>query len=70
MKHLRENNESYLSHLRFAGGIGLSLMLRGIIFLMHGLIPFIEIPKSLNIESTQKKLIMWHEHTQKRLKKQ
>ena len=66
MKHLRENNETYLSHLSFAGRVGLSLIFRGMIFLVHGLLPIIMIPKIFNLEATIKKLSDWEEYTRKR----
>jgi hypothetical protein len=68
MKHLRENNEAYFSHLKFAGGMGLSLILRGVIFLVHGLIPIISVPKIFNLEATVKKMSEWEEYTRKRMK--
>ena len=66
MRHLKENNETYLSHLKFAATIGLTLMLRGGIFLVHGLLPVCEIPKKLNIEDTRDKLDMWNAYAEAR----
>ena len=45
--HLRENNETYFGHLKFACGVGLSLMIRGIMFLLHGLFPVVDVPKKV-----------------------
>ena len=67
MNHLKENNETYFSHLKFASCVGLSLVGRGIIFIVHGLLPIIRIPKIFNLEATGKKLIEWNEYTKKRL---
>jgi hypothetical protein len=68
MKHLRENNETYFSHLRFAGWIGISLVFRGIIFLFHGLFPMVELSKRFNLEVTIEKLTAWNEYAKKRTK--
>ena len=68
MNHLKENNETYLSHLKFAVCVGLSLMGRGIVFIMHGLIPMLTIPERLNIEATVRQLDKWNEHTKERMK--
>ena len=68
MKHLRENNETYLSHLRFAGRVGISLVLRGIMLLLHGLFPVVEMPKRFNLESTVEKLSEWNEYAKERTK--
>jgi hypothetical protein len=69
MKHLKENNETYVDHLKFAAGIGASFILRGMFFLVHGLCPIAQIPTRFNIEATAQKLQEWHEHTVTRLKK-
>jgi|LWDU01.1.fsa_nt_gi hypothetical protein len=67
--HLKENNETYFSHLKFACGIGLFLTFRGIIFLLHGLLPIVDVPAKFNIDSTTKKLSEWNEYTQERRKR-
>jgi|TARA_R110000824_G_scaffold12951_1_gene56482 hypothetical protein len=53
MKHLKENNETYLSHLRFAGTIGFQLILHGVALVVHGLFPFIAQPIFLTLAQTQ-----------------
>ena len=68
MKHLKENNETYLSHLKFATKIGLTLTLRGGIFLLHGLFPACEIPKKLNLSSTCNFLKDCNKHAEDRKK--
>jgi hypothetical protein len=67
MSHLRENNETYFSHLKFAGWVGLSLILRGVIFLVHGILPIIRVPKIFNLEATVEKMSEWEEYTRKRM---
>ena len=69
MEHLEKNNETYLNHLKFAATIGLTLMLRGGIFLVHGLLPVCEIPKKLNIEDTREKLNKWNTQAKQRTSK-
>ncbi len=50
MKHLRDNNETYCSHFKFASAIGLMLVFRGVIFLLHAVLPVCAIPKRWNLE--------------------
>jgi hypothetical protein len=66
MKHLKDNNETYLSHLKFAGSIGLALIIRGAIFGLHALVPLCNIPRRFNLEQTSKDLLDWNEHTKER----
>ena len=66
MRHLEENNETYFSHLKFAATIGLTLMLRGGIFLVHGLLPVCAIPKKFNVEDTRDKLEDWNRYVEGR----
>jgi len=68
ISHLRENNEAYFSHLAFAGRAGLFLMLTGMIFLFHGLLPFVSIPKKFNLEAIIKKLSRWNDYTEERIR--
>jgi len=67
--HLKDNNESYLTHLLFAGKIGLSLLLRGAVFILHGLLPLWDIPARLNLENLRDKADKWNKHTEQRLEK-
>jgi hypothetical protein len=69
MKHLQKNNESYISHLLFAGKVGLTLIFRGFIFLFHAIIPICEIPKQWNLSDTMVKLQEWNAHTFRRINK-
>jgi ABC-type uncharacterized transport system YnjBCD permease subunit len=66
VKHLRENNETYLSHLKFAITIGLSLMLRAVAFVLHGILPMVPVPKRLNLEASMNKFISWNTHAESR----
>jgi len=52
IKHLRERNFTFLQHMRFAWTIGFRLLATSIMFLIHGAMPFIPIPKKLNLEET------------------
>ena len=67
--HLKANNETYLSHLFFAGKISLTLMLRSVIFIIHAIFPICEIPNKWNLESTIKKLQKWHRYAKRRKNK-
>ncbi len=66
MNHLKENNETYLSHLKFAATIGLSLMLRAVVFVLHGIFPMIPVPRKLNLEETMIKLTEWNAYAESR----
>ena len=67
MGHLEENSETYFSHFKFAVTIGLTLMFRGGIFVLHGLFPAYDIPKELNLENTRDKVSGWNDHTEQRV---
>ena len=66
MKHLRENNETYFSHLKFAGTMGIQLLVRGIVFILHGLFPVCEVPKSLDLNSTCELISKWNTYAKNR----
>jgi len=66
MQHLKENNETYLGHMMFAGKIGFSLLFRGIVFLLHAVFPICSIPKNLNLAATSDKLDAWDAYTRER----
>ena len=69
MKHLKDNNETYLSHLKFAGTIGIQLALRGVIFALHALFPVCEVPKSIDLKSTCRLINEWNTYAVKRKEK-
>ena len=52
--HLKDVDESYLSHLKFACTLGLDFSYRAVYFLIHGVIPAVQIPKDLNLTATYK----------------
>ena len=52
-QHPRENaNESWWQHFQFAFSVGLRLIFTALIFILHGIFPFISIPKWLNLEES------------------
>ena len=69
MKHLKDNNETYLSHFLFASKVGINLIFRGILFLIHAILPICDIPKKWNLKNTLEKVYKWHVYTNKRLQK-
>ena len=69
MKHLRENNETYLSHLVFAGKIGLHLLFRGVVFVAHAIAPLCDIPSSWNLENLSQRAKAWNDYAESRTKK-
>jgi len=46
--------------------IGVTLIIRGTIFIIHGILPIFAIPKRFNLENTYKKLKKWNEYTETR----
>jgi len=69
MKHLEENSETYFNHLKFAITVGLTLLVRGGIFILHGLFPVCDIPKGLDLGGTCDKLDEWCSHVKQRTSK-
>ena len=69
MKHLKENNETYFSHLRFTLLISGTLFFRSIVFLVHGLAPFCNVPKQWNLQKTKDDIGQWCAYTIQRKKK-
>ena len=51
-KHTQQQGVSYLEHLFFAVGIAIRLANTVIAFTLHGLFPFIDIKKELDLEAT------------------
>ena len=52
-KHPRETvNETWGQHCYFAVGVGIRLIFTSLIFIIHGIFPFISIPKWLNLEES------------------
>ena len=69
MKHLQDNNETYITHFFFAAKVGFTLILRGVIFLGHALLPFGNVPPKWNLEATALQLCKWDEYTRQRMQK-
>jgi len=69
VNHLENNNETYFSHLKFAVTVGLTLIFRGAIFVLHGLFPVCDVPKELNLEDTRDKINGWNDHAEQRVSK-
>ena len=51
-KHTQQQGVTYLEHLFFAIGIALRLFNTVIAFTLHGIFPFIDIRKELDLEAT------------------
>ena len=57
-KHAKENGyNGYFLHFAFAFGISLRITLSAAAFFVHSLLPFIPLPKFLNLEATIQYLI-------------
>jgi len=68
MGHLKDNNENYISHFLFASRVGLTLILRGWLFVFHAILPIGDLPRRWNLYDTITKLKTWNEYTEKRKK--
>jgi len=64
MKHLEENNETYLSHLKFAWTAAFHMIISSCFFLAHGLVPLIPIPKLFNLGRMSQRMRKWDTYTQ------
>ena len=52
-KHPRETvDETWGQHCYFALGVGIRLIFTSLIFIVHGIFPFISIPRWLNLEES------------------
>jgi hypothetical protein len=69
MKHLKDNNETYIGHLIFAIKVGINFVVSGVFFMIHGIFPFIPIPKLFNFESMVHKINEWNDYVIERLQK-
>ena len=67
MSHISDNNETYPSHLLFAGKVGLNFIVAGVMFLVHAVLPFIQVPARFNIEGMRDKVNSWDEYAISRL---
>jgi len=50
--HLKESDQNYFQHMRFAIMVSIRLALTAILLPLHALLPFIEMPKKLDIART------------------
>jgi|TARA_Y100000289_G_C3911199_1_gene144765 hypothetical protein len=67
-KHLQEIDKSYLSHFKFAIGMSIGFIYRALFFLVHGVIPFIQIPEKFNLMASQKWILSEHDKIEKKEK--
>lgn len=51
-EHTQKQGVSYIEHLVFATGIAARLLSSVIVFVLHGIFPFIDIKKELDLEAT------------------
>lgn len=56
LAHPHHQGVSYFAHLLFAMGIAIQLGHRVIAFTLHAIFPFIDIPRSLDLEATTRYL--------------
>ena len=59
MSHLKENKQSYLKHLKFAWSAAFYMLFSFCFLLVHGAVPFIQIPQLFTIEGISRKMRKW-----------
>jgi len=69
LKHLKQNNETYINHLFFSGKIGLTLVFQGFLFILHALFPICDIPYRWNLSAIESNVQKWNKYTIRRIKK-
>jgi len=70
MSHLKDNNTTYLSHLLFAGKIGLTLLFVSMLFLLHAVFPIRNVPEKWNLKKMCIKFSLWDEEVEKKKEKE
>ena len=61
-KHPKETvGESWGEHCYFAVGVGIRLIFTSLIFIVHGIFPFIKIPKWINLTDSAMYLLKENE---------
>mgnify|MGYP003111546674 CR=1 FL=1 len=58
-KHLKENNESYLDHLKFSWNVAFHMLLSFCFLFVHGIMPFIPTPRLFSISGMTHKMKKW-----------
>lgn len=58
-KHLKENNETYLNHIKFAWSVSFYMLVSVCFLLIHGLLPCLPIPKPFTVEDITRKMKKW-----------
>lgn len=51
-RHIKDMNETYIGHMSYAVRLGLALLISGIWFIVHGVLPSIAPPAAFNLDST------------------
>ena len=59
IKHLKENNETYFGHLKFAWRAAFHMLVSSFCLLVHGIFPFVSTPQLFNIAAMARKLKKW-----------
>ena len=58
-EHLENSDQTYLVHLKFAWTVAFYMLFSFCFLLIHGLLPFIPIPKLFNISGMTRKMKKW-----------
>ena len=47
--HLKKRNVTYVEHFKFAFSTGIRMLISSVFFLIHGIIPIVQIPLPFNL---------------------
>ena len=71
MKHLKENNQTFLDHVKLAWLIAFHMLFSCCFLLIHGVLPFVPMPKLFSIETMTRKMKKWNSYLKmKKIKKE
>jgi len=59
VSHLKENNQTYLNHLKFAWTIAFYMLFSFCFLLIHGAVPLIPTPQLFSIDTISRKMRKW-----------
>ena len=52
-EHTQQQGVTYMEHLAFAVGVAVRLFVSAFVFALHGILPFVDIRKDLDLEATR-----------------
>lgn len=59
LEHLKESNQTYLNHFKFAWIVAFNMLFSFCFLLVHGVLPFIPMPNLFSLETMTRKMKKW-----------